>query len=87
MYANDKEIIQTNAAKLKPVIAIDQPISIIAANAMITVKYGPYPSVTAAVFDSLANWHRPKAMRLYFWGNGNNYDRIIDIEKMVYQPY
>ena len=70
---------------LKPILSSSQPITMGFSNGLITLKYASYAPVTVASFDATANGYKPQALKLYFWTNSSNYDRIIDLEDFHYQ--
>jgi hypothetical protein len=83
IYGNDKVIAQGEYFNaILPVFNQFQPLDITLSNGVATIKYGPYPAVTTGLFDPGANWHKPRTLRLYFWGNGYNLNRIMTIEAM-----
>lgn len=84
LFANDKKIVEDVESSLKVVTKKSHPFYISYKNGMVTFKYGPYAPVTG-VFDKTANCTKPKAVRLYFWSNRSNYDRVIDIEDLYYE--
>ncbi|MFD2573952.1 PA14 domain-containing protein, partial [Spirosoma soli] len=85
VYANSQVIAQGEYFReLGPIFSQSQPLEISMINGTATIKYGPYNPVTVPVFDSSANWQRPKTLQFRFWGNGYNLSRIIDVERMYF---
>ncbi|WP_080241344.1 PA14 domain-containing protein [Spirosoma rigui] len=83
IYGNDKVIAQGEYFNgILPVFNQFQPLDITLSNGTAIIKYGPYPAVTTGLFDPGANWHKPRTLRLFFWGNGYNLNRIMTIESM-----
>lgn len=84
LFANNKKIAENAEDVLKTITKKSQSFYISCNNGIVTFKYGPYAPVTG-VFDRTADCTKPKTIRLYFWSNGGNYDRVIDIEDLYYQ--
>jgi hypothetical protein len=83
IYGNDKVIAQGDYFNaVLPVFNQSQPLDLLVTNGSATIKYGPYPAVTTGLFDPTANWHKPRTLRMFFWGNGYNLNRIMAIESM-----
>jgi hypothetical protein len=86
IYGNNKVIAQGEKTAVQLVTDRQQPISITFNSNGAAFKFADYPSVTASIFDTTANWKSPKTMRLYFWttksGTNYNFDRIIDLDSM-----
>jgi PA14 domain-containing protein/type IX secretion system substrate protein len=80
--ANKTVLAADRSEIIQPVLTTPQPISIIASNGVVTFQYAGYVPVTAPVFDASSNWRAPKTMRLYFWTNGSNYGRAVDLSNM-----
>ncbi|ADB42528.1 putative Ig domain-containing protein [Spirosoma linguale] len=57
-------------------------IDISMSGGMLTVKYGNFSPVTVPAFDNSGNLQNPKTVRLFFWSNGRNYERTIDIQRL-----
>lgn len=58
--------------------------SISMANKTITFKYGNYAAVTTKMYDTTANWNKPKTIRFSFFGG--DYDRAFDVRNMKFTP-
>jgi hypothetical protein len=82
IYANGAAVAKGVRSIVQPVTFTPQPLEIKAANGAITFTYGTFKALTTTVFDATSNWHNPKTLRLYFYGNGSNYSRIIDLVSM-----
>ncbi|MCX6219070.1 PA14 domain-containing protein [Spirosoma sp.] len=83
IYGNDKIIAQGDYNNvISPIFNSAQPLDITMVNGTAVIKYGPYNAVSASVLDPAANWHKPRTLRIYFWGNGYNVNRVVDIEQM-----
>jgi uncharacterized repeat protein (TIGR01451 family) len=83
LYANNKVIAQGEYFNVMwPAVGKSQPLDISMVNGVATIKFGSFDPVQVNVLDPLANWRRPKTLRLRFWGNGYNMARVIDIEEM-----
>jgi len=86
-YGNDKLIAQGTSAEMEAVLSKFQNIEVTAAANGVTIKYGPYATVTATVFDPASNWRKPKTLRLSFWiadQNGSNYERRMALDNWKY---
>ncbi len=84
IYANSRLITEGEDSFLKEIYKKPQDLEISATSNGILTRYGPFESVTTGLYDSSANWKNPKTVRVYFFGNGFNYDRIFDIEAMKF---
>lgn len=83
LFINGKQIAQGDYNyTLTPVVHRNQPIDISVINGQVTVKYGPYPPVTAPLSDAAGNWQKPRQIRLYFWGDGYNVNRILNLQNL-----
>jgi hypothetical protein len=83
LFINGKQIAQGDYNyTLTPVVHRNQPIDISVNNGQVTVKYGPYPPVTAPLSDAAGNWQKPRQIRLYFWGDGYNVNRMMNIQNL-----
>ncbi|MCX6214526.1 RICIN domain-containing protein [Spirosoma sp.] len=83
LYGNDKVIAQGqyfNASSL-PVTASD-PFEISMTNDIVTIKYRNFAPVSSTAYDKTASLRSPKYVRLFFWSNGINYERTIDIQSL-----
>ena len=82
IYANQILLARDSTAKVQSVMNSPQPFSVSAVNGIVTFTYANYAPVSTTVFDSKSNWKKPKTLRLYFFGNFNNYGRNIDVKNM-----
>ncbi|MFL5744436.1 MAG: PA14 domain-containing protein [Niastella sp.] len=80
--ANKTALAADKSEIIQPVLTTVQPISIAVSANGVTFQYAGYPQVTVPVFDPASNWKAPKTMRLYFWTNGSNYSRAVDLSDM-----
>ncbi|MFD2573310.1 RICIN domain-containing protein, partial [Spirosoma soli] len=58
------------------------PIEISMSNGTLTIKYRDFAPVTTSAFDKTGNLQSPKTVRLFFWSNGRNYERTIDVQSL-----
>ncbi|RDC66119.1 PA14 domain-containing protein [Adhaeribacter pallidiroseus] len=84
VQANSRIIAQGSEIIMRTEGSKPQPITITANKGSMVVTYGQYPAINTKVFDPKSNWRNPKTLRLYFFGNGFNYSRVIDIESMLF---
>ncbi|GAB3025072.1 PA14 domain-containing protein [Spirosoma pulveris] len=83
IYGNDKIIAQGDYNNvIIPIFNRAQPLDITMVNGTVYIKYGPFNAVSTSVLDPAANWHKPTTLRISFWGNGYNVNRVVDIEQM-----
>ncbi|QJD80133.1 PA14 domain-containing protein [Spirosoma rhododendri] len=83
LFINNKLIAQGDYNyALTPVVHRNQPIDISVSNGQVTIKYGPYPPVTAPLADEGGNWRKPRQIRLYFWGDGYNVNRVMNLQNL-----
>jgi hypothetical protein len=57
-------------------------INISLMNGVLTIKYQNYPAVTTTAFEAGGDLQNPRTVRLFFWCNGRNYERTIDIQQL-----
>ena len=57
-------------------------IEITMANNALTIKYRDYTPVTVPAYDNAGNLQSPKSVRLFFWSNGRNYGRTLDVQRL-----
>ncbi|WP_254448781.1 RICIN domain-containing protein [Spirosoma rhododendri] len=57
-------------------------INISLSNGSLTIKYRDYPAVTTGALEAGGNLQNPRTVRLFFWCNGRNYERTIDIQQL-----
>lgn len=57
-------------------------ITISLTNGALTIKYKDYPTVTTTALEAGGNLQNPRTVRLFFWCNGRNYERTIDIQQL-----
>jgi hypothetical protein len=49
------------------------------------VNFGAQPAVTVGAFDSAGTGGNPAQVRLFFFSNGSNYDRILDVGELRFE--
>ena len=84
VFGNTAVLASAAQAQMRPIVSQIQPLSIVGSSSGITFSYANYPSVTTGVFDGSSDWRSPRTMRLSFFCNGSNYNRIIDIASMEF---
>ena len=84
LFANNKIIVNGLDNVMKLYYSIPQPFSISMSGDSATVSYAAFPPVTVAALDTAAHRDQPKKVRLYFWYNSWNSDRIIDISRLKF---
>ncbi len=82
VFGNTAKLLEAQQDKMRPIIDQPQPLQITATASGVTFKYAHSATVTTKIFDPTADWRSPKTMRLSFFCEGRNADRIIDIESM-----
>ncbi|WP_266363599.1 PKD domain-containing protein [Tellurirhabdus rosea] len=84
VFTNNQVIAEGPHTAMYVVTNKTQPFQINAATGGITFRYGTYPAITVPVFDASANWKAPKTVRMYFFGNGSNYARIMGLGSVLF---
>ncbi|WP_254448780.1 RICIN domain-containing protein [Spirosoma rhododendri] len=51
-------------------------------NGTLSIKYQNYPAVKTGSLEAGGNLQKPRTVRLFFWCNGRNYERTIDIQQL-----
>lgn len=51
-------------------------------NGALSIKYQNYSAVRTGALEAGGNLQNPRTVRLFFWCNGRNYERTIDIQQL-----
>jgi hypothetical protein len=85
LYVNDKVVLQTNIDNFKKFVERSNRIDITGAAGKLSVKFGNLATVTVGSLESGGAVEHPQKMRVFFWGNGSNLDRTIDLEGFYFE--
>lgn len=80
LYVNDRSLLQSDLIQFMKTTGRPQPMTLAYANGGLTFRYGNLSPVNISPFDPSADPGHPKQMRLYFWGNSSNHERIVDLQ-------
>ncbi|MFM6983749.1 MAG: T9SS type A sorting domain-containing protein, partial [Chitinophagaceae bacterium] len=58
--------------------------SISASGKTLTFSYANYTPITVRLYDTTANWFKPKSLKFHF--HGGDYDKAIDIRQLRFTP-
>jgi hypothetical protein len=86
IHFNNQIVVKKPKRSLDDLLNKFQPFSIHASKDNILFQYGPY-SKTTGIFDPSSDWRAPKALRFYFWANGRNYDRVVDLDALRFRSF
>lgn len=81
---NGKNVMSVNLPYLYSDLNKINNFSISMSGKTLTFVYGKYAAVTTKMFDTTANWNKPKTIRFSFFGD--NYDRAYDIRSLKFSP-
>ncbi len=81
---NGVAIVNDYEPKLYNILNRTTPFSVNANGKMITFSYGAYTPITVKMFDTTANWNKPKTIRFRF--GGGDYDKAIDLRQFKFTP-
>ncbi len=82
-YANGQSIAQ--GYYFEPASAIGtaaDAIDISMEKGVLSISYQNYPVVKTGALEAGGNVQNPRTIRLFFWCNGRNYERTIDIQQL-----
>ena len=83
--ANNTILIQNINSERAKYITKDEPFEVSCNGGAFTFKYMSYTQTTTSLIDNTANWQNPTKIRLYFFTNGDNYDRGIDVKGLRFK--
>lgn len=86
LKANGKDILKGLDYLVGGTTGQPQDIEIYAHDGIITITYASNPPIDVAGFELGCNIGSPKTMRLFFFSYASNYDRIIDVQDMIFVP-
>ncbi|WP_080241345.1 RICIN domain-containing protein [Spirosoma rigui] len=83
LFGNNQQIAQGQYFDASTVTGTaSDAIEITMANNALTIKYRDYTPVTVPAYDNAGNLQSPKSVRLFFWSNGRNYGRTLDVQRL-----
>jgi hypothetical protein len=84
IFGNNSVISAGDATTLKTAMNFEAPFQISIANGSVQFAYDQYAPVAAPLFDSAADWQRPRYVKLSFYGAKNTtlYTQVIDIQDL-----
>lgn len=84
VFGNTAPIAAAAQSEMRPIIDQQQPVSITADSTGVTFSYAAYQPVRTKIFDPASDWRSPRTMRLLFYTEARNSDRIINLKRMKF---
>ncbi len=79
-YVNDTLLFQGKINDFKKIAWKPQLLKLSCRNGNLLFQYGNLRPIAVRSLDPSANQQSPSGIRILFWGNGNNYERDLDLK-------